>query len=169
MAVLLRTSIVRVTAGSWPKNVGRDQALGFVADCLKRSLDYAEEKGVMLALEDHAEIGTAIEDFTGILDLVNDERLKVNLDTSNPLRSNDSPVELAQRVKHRVVHVHASDVDDGLAHAVAGEGRVPFREIFTVLRSAGFDGWVSLEAGGERGKHGIAQGLKYIKEVWDNA
>ena len=168
-AVALRTHIVRVTAGSWPEGVSREDALRNVADCLKRSLDYAEHKRVMLALEDHPQIGTSVGDFTGILDLVNDHRLKVNLDTSNPMLSGDSPVELAQRVKERVAHVHASDRDEQLEHAVSGEGCVPFREIFSVLKSASFDGWISLEAGGTKGREGISKGLRHIRDAWESA
>ncbi len=165
-AVILRTNIVRVTAGSWPQDCNQEEALGNVADCLKRSLDYAEEKGVMLALEDHPQIGTSVEDFTKILALVNDNRLKVNLDTSNPMESGDSAVELAEIVKERVIHVHASDRDEQLEHQVVGEGCVPFAEIFKILKSANFDGWISLEAGGTKGREGIVEGMRYVREVW---
>jgi sugar phosphate isomerase/epimerase len=167
-AVALRTKIVRVTAGSWPKDCGREEALSNVADCLKRSLDYAQDKGVMLALEDHPEIGTSLEDFTRILSLVNDDRLKVNLDTSNPMESGETAVPLAKIVKERVVHVHASDRNRELEHQVVGEGCVPFAEIFKILKSVDYDGWISLESGGTKGREGIAAGMRYIKEVWES-
>ncbi len=170
MAVAFRTSIVRVTAGStWPQECTREEALRNVAECLKRSLDYAEEKGVALALEDHPEIGTRVEDFTKILALVDDDRLKVNLDTSNPMEAGDSPVALTEIVKDRVVHVHVSDRDAQLEHQVIGEGCVPFPEIFAVLKSAHYDGWLSLEAGGTRGKQGIVDGIRYVKQTWGDA
>ena len=165
-AVALRTNIVRVTAGNWRQDCDREEALSNVADCLKRSLDYAEEKGVMLALEDHPQIGTSVADFVEILALVNDNRLKVNLDTSNPMESGDSAVELARIVKERVVHVHASDRDEQLEHQVVGEGCVPFAEIFEVLKSANFDGWISLEAGGTKGKQGIVEGMRHVRNLW---
>ncbi len=165
-ATLLRTNIVRVTAGTWPKNCGREESLSNVAECLRRSLDYAEEKGVMLAIEDHPQIGTSTEDFTRILSLVNDNRLKVNLDTSNPMESGESAVRLAEIVKERVVHVHASDRNQQLEHQVVGEGCVPFAEIFRILKTAGFDGWISLEAGGSKGQEGITSGMKYVRTVW---
>ncbi len=165
-AVAFRTNIVRVTAGSWPQECSREEALSHVADCLKRGLDYAEEKGVMLALEDHPQIGTSVADFVEILALVDDSRLKVNLDTSNPMESGDSAVELAQMVKERVVHVHASDRDRQLEHQVVGEGGVPFAEIFEALKSANFDGWISLEAGGTKGKQGIVEGMRHIRDIW---
>ena len=166
-AVAFGTNIVRVTSGRWPQDCGRDEALHNVAACLRRSLDYAEENGVNLALEDHPEIGESIEDFTHILDLVGDCRLKLNLDTSNPMEAGESPIRLAQLVKDRVIHVHASDRNQCLEHQVVGEGCVPFAEIFGVLKSAGFDGWVSLEAGGSKGKQGIVEGMRTVRKIWE--
>ena len=165
-AVALGTRIVRVTAGRWPTDCGPEEALRNVAECLRRSLDYAQEQGVALAIEDHPEIGTRISDFVAILSMVDDDRLKVNLDTSNPMESGDSPVALTELVKDRVVHVHASDRNEQLEHQVVGEGCVPFREVFAVLQSAGFDGWVSMEAGGSKGKQGIVEGLSHVREAW---
>ena len=165
-AVELGTSIVRVTAGSWPKDCVREEALDSVADCLRRSLDYAEQHGVMLALEDHPEIGASIDDFTNILNLVDDERLKVNLDRSNPMEAGDSPARLAELVKDRVVHVHASDRNQQLELQVIGEGCVPFSEVFGALRSVGYDGWISLEAGGSKGRPGIVQGMRTVRRAW---
>lgn len=165
-AVALGTHVVRVTSGSWPHDCGRDEALRNVADCLRRSLDYAEQNGVMLALEDHPEIGASIGDFTRILNLVDDDRLKVNLDTSNPMGAGDSPARLAGLVKERVVHVHASDRNQQLELQVVGEGCVPFAEVFGVLKSAGYDGWISLEAGGSKGKLGITEGIRAVRRAW---
>jgi sugar phosphate isomerase/epimerase len=165
-AVAFRTNIVRVTAGSWVEGLSRDEILSNVADGLRDCLDYAESRGVILALEDHPEVGTKIADFMRILELVDDDRLKVNLDTSNPMVSGEDAVDLAELVKDRVVHVHASDRDGDLEHAVVGEGVVNFPGIFKILKAAGFDGWISLEAGGSKGKEGIRQGMEYVRRVW---
>ena len=165
-AVIFRTNIVRLTAGRWLGGQSTEDTLRLVSKGLKANLDYAEEKGVMLALEDHPEIGTRITDFMRILELVDDERLKVNLDTSNPMESGDDPVELAKLVKTRVVHVHLSDRSTDLQHQVAGEGAVDFVSILHILKEAGYDGWLSLEAGGRKGKDAIRQSLDFICEVW---
>ena len=77
-------------------------------------------------------------------------------------------MELAELVKDRVVHVHASDRDKDLAHTVEGEGAVDFPGIFRILKAAGFDGWISLESGGNKGSEGIRQGMEYVKSVWSS-
>ena len=81
----------------------------------------------------------------------------------------EDAIELAGLVGKSVVHVHASDRDERLEHSVAGEGCVPFPEIFQALKASGFDGWISLEAGGPGGKKGIIEGIRYIKKVWESA
>jgi len=165
-AVIFRANIVRLTAGRWLEGKSTEEILRLVAKGLKANLDYAEKKGVILALEDHPEVGTRIADFVRILELVDDERLKVNLDTSNPMEAGDDPVELAKLVKTRVVHVHLSDRSANLQHQVVGEGVVDFVSIFHILKEAGYDGWLSLEAGGRKGKDAILQSLHFIRKAW---
>ena len=165
-AVAFKTNIVRITAGRWIDGISIDKTLNNVAGGIKECLDYAESRGVMLALEDHPEVGTQITHFMRILELVGDHRLKVNLDTSNPMVSGDNAVDLVELVKDRVVHVHASDRNKDLEHTVAGSGAVDFPGIFTILKRAGFAGWISLEAGGTKGEESIRQGMEYIKRTW---
>jgi len=166
-AVVFRTNIVRVTAGSWIDGLSQGEVLQNIADGLKGCLDYAEEKRVVLALEDHPVVGTKISDFVKILDLVDDERLKVNLDTSNPMVSGDNSVDLARLVADRIVHLHASDRLKNHQHCLEGTGEVDFPGVFRVLKSAGYDGWVSLEAGGENKKEDIRRGIEYIRQTWN--
>jgi sugar phosphate isomerase/epimerase len=168
-AVIFRTNIVRLTAGRWCEGQSTGETLKLVAKGLKANLDYAEDKGIILALEDHPEVGTRIADFVHILELVDDERLKVNLDTSNPMEAGDDPVELAKLVNSRIVHVHLSDRSANLQHQVAGEGVVDFVLIFHILKENGYDGWLSLEAGGRKGEDAIQQALHFIRKAWFTA
>jgi len=165
-AVTFRTDIVRLTAGSWIDGLGEEDVLQNIADGLRGCLNYAEEKQVMLALEDHPVVGTKISDFVKILELVDDERLKVNLDTSNPMVSGDNSVDLVKLVADRVVHLHASDRLKELQHCREGLGEVNFAGVFKVLKDVGYDGWISLEAGGD-GKEDIRMGIEYIRKVWN--
>ena len=166
VAKILQTDIIRMTCGSWPEGAQRGGTLRAVAAGVRAAVDVAAEQGVTIALEDHPEIGTKIEDFVEILELADDDRLKVNLDTSNPMVSGQSAVDLAPQVASRVVHVHVSDRDAQLAHAVAGEGAVDFPAIFRILHEAGFDGWLSLEAGGAPQRESIVRSLEYMRAAW---
>jgi len=168
-ALIMDTRIVRVVGGMWPESADRDRALTNVAVGLRECLTYAAHKGISLALEDHPEVGTKVEDFVEILKRVKTNDLKVNLDTSNPMVSGDDSVVLAKLVKSRTIHVHVSDRNADLTHVVLGEGVVDFPAIFRILREDGYDGWLSIEAGGTRGREGIVDSLDYLRRTWASA
>lgn len=150
----------------WLARVSKEDFMRSCADGIRACLDYAEEKGVMLALEDHPVIGMSADDFTRLLDMVNDERLKVNLDTANV--PTDQVVELARRVAGRVVHFHVSETLQGRHGIVIGKGDVPVRDIFSVIKGTGYDGWVSLEAlAGDR--EDLAFSIDYVRRAWESA
>lgn len=175
-ALIFKTDIVRVTAASpfgafavertWIEGADRDDVVQSCADGLRACLDYAEEKKVMLALEDHPNIGWDVEEFTKILELVEDERLKVNLDTSNV--SPDTVLDLTRRVADRVVHLHVKDRLNNDHRIVIGTGEVDLAGVFGILKSAGFDGWLSLETLGG-GEEELRQGIESVRNAWNSA
>lgn len=168
-AVVCGTQAVRLTAGGPPGNMSAEQACRRTAAGLRVCLDYAEQHGVYLTLEDHAPFGDRIADFLRILELVDDPRLKVNLDTSNTLRVGDDPVALTEAVVDRVVHLHVSDVSPEMAHVPSGEGVVDLLRIFTILKRSGYDGWLSSEAGGPPNEESIALSAENIHRLWQEA
>jgi sugar phosphate isomerase/epimerase len=178
MAVVLKTNVVRLTAASHGLvdrvtairllvgGAAKEDVLRSCADGMRACLDYAEEKGVMLALEDHPVIGTNVEDFMRVLELVDDDRLKVNLDTANVPR--DSTAELARRLGARVVHTHISELLEGRHGIVIGKGDVDFRGVFRALKESGYDGWLSLEAL-TGGKEDLRYSIGHIRKAWNEA
>jgi len=174
-ALILGTDIVRVVSGwggqdYWDllKADGLEYGdiLQSVADGLRASLDYAEEKKVMLAFEDHFGIGTKIDDFMKILELVDDDRLKVNLDTANA--TNGSAVDLAKLVADRVVNTHLSDREGHNHQVVVGKGDIDFEGVFRELKKVGYDGWLSMEVF-VGGKENLQFSVDYIRNAWNNA
>ena len=174
-ALIFRTDTVRVVSG-WGGEDYWDilQAQGLeygdilqsVADGLKASLDYAEEKQVMLAFEDHFGVGPRIDDFMKILELADDERLKVNLDTANA--TNGTAVDLARLVADRVVNTHLSDRKGDQHYIVVGKGEIDFEGVFRELKKAGYDGWLSLEVF-VGGKENLQFSIEHIRNAWNNA
>jgi len=121
---------------------------------------------VMLAFEDHFGVGTNIDDFMKILELVDDERLKVNLDTANA--TNGTAVDLARLVAARVVNTHLSD-RKGHDHAiVVGKGDVDFGGVFSELKKADYDGWLSLEVF-VGGKENLQFSVDHVRNAWNDA
>jgi len=104
--------------------------------------------------------------FSEIVDRIDSPWFGVNYDPSNALLAGDDPLILLDRVKDRVVTMHASDrylksgtLEDlrreensagyasRLAHGVIGRGLNDYDAMFSVLDSAGFDSWISIEDG----------------------
>ena len=172
-AKIFGTNIVRITAASHTlvgavsieRGPKRDAAIESIAEGLKGCLDYAAENGITLALEDHPAVGTNIADFMKMLELIDDDRVKVNLDTANV--RDTTTVELAQNVASRVVHTHISELLDNKHGCVIGKGNVDFKGIFSVLKSHGYDDWISLEQlSGD--KDDLHFSVEHIRSVWNS-
>ncbi len=107
----------------------------------------------------------------------------VNYDPSNAIIAGDDPLELLRDVKERVVSMHASDryfeggdVEDLrrieldpqkgyapiLKHGVVGRGLNDYDAIFSILKSVGFDGWISIEDGED-----ADVGMQHLQESAD--
>jgi len=164
-AIIFRTNIVRVVSGIGNEGLEHEVVLQSVADGLKACLDYAEQKQVMLAFEDHFSVGTNIDDFMKILELVGDDRLKVDLDTANV--GSENIVELTELVKDRVVHTHCSELLNNRHGIVIGKGDVDFKSVLGILKNNDYDGWVSLEplAGG---RDDLEFSVNHIRDTWNS-
>lgn len=165
----------RVLSGQRRPEVSRTQGVQWVAECLEELVAYAAQKDVVLALENHykdnywlhPEFAQKSDVFIEILDRVRSPQLGAQFDPSNTILAGEDPIELLQNIKNRVVTMHASDrrlkpghtldelrqAEDSvgyaaiLSHGVIGSGLNDFPKIFSILRGAGFDGWVSIEDG----------------------
>jgi len=160
----------RVLSGQRRLGVSREQGIAWVVECIEELLPYAAEYGIILAMENHfkdnywqtPEFAQKMDIFCEIVEQIDSPWFGVNFDPSNTLLANEDPLVLLQRVKHRVVSMHASDrrprpgIEIGpegitdyeqLIHGEIGTGLNDYEAIFAILRSAGFDGWVSIEDG----------------------
>jgi len=177
-------SFCRVLSGQRRPEVSRAQGVAWVVESIRELLEYAAERHVVLAIENHykdnywhyPEFAQRTEVFLEILNQIDSPWFGAQYDPSNAILAGDDPIELLECVKHRVVTMHASDrallpghtleelrgMEDSLgyasilAHGVVGRGLNDFPKIFRILRAAGFDGWVSIEDG--------INGLEEIRE-----
>lgn len=160
----------RVLSGQRRPEVSEEQGVEWVAACIEALLPYAGERGIILAMENHfkdnywtyPEFAQKMRLLCAIVERIESPWFGVNYDPSNALVANEDPLELLERVKWRVVSMHASDrrprpgVSLGpegitdytqLIHGEIGTGMNDFDAIFRILRGVGFDGWVSIEDG----------------------
>jgi sugar phosphate isomerase/epimerase len=192
MTVELGGQYCRVLSGQRRPEVNREDGLHWVADCIAACHDYARERNVVLILENHYKDNYwEHPEFAQHMDVFCDlvERLPaaefpnfgVNYDPSNTILTGEDPLELLRRVKHRVVTMHASDrylaegtIEDlrreedsigyarRLRHGEIGKGMNDYDAIFTELKNAGFDGWISIEDGVE-GLDQLARSAAFLR------
>lgn len=176
----------RVLSGQRRPGVSREQGVAWVVECIEELLPYAAEHGIILAMENHfkdnywqyPEFAQKMDIFCEIVDKIDSPWFGVNYDPSNTLLANEDPLVLLERVKHRVVSMHASDrrprpgikigpegITDytQLIHGEIGTGLNDFDTIFAILRSVGFDGWVSIEDG-VNGMEELKRSAAYLSE-----
>jgi sugar phosphate isomerase/epimerase len=152
LAPVLGARLVRcVAAGPALANEPRPERLDAVVRALQVAVRRAEEVGITLALENHADVDAG--ELTAILGAV--PGLTVCLDTANALRVGDDPVTLAGAVRERVSMVHLKDVvapsaDDGPCGPRSvpfGDGIVDLDGVLTALRPHVHDLPVCVELG----------------------
>ena len=165
----------RVLSGQRRPEVSREQGIAWVVEAIEALIPHAQSLGLTLTLENHykdnywqhPEFAQSSDVFCEILERVPSPTLAVNFDPSNAILAGEDPIELLRKVRHRVVTMHASDrsikpgytLDDLraqedstgyasiLQHGEIGKGLNDFDAIFSILRDAGFDGWISIEDG----------------------
>ncbi len=175
MAHTLGASYCRVLSGQRRPELTNEQGVKLAADSIYACLPYAQERGITLNLENHykddfwdyPEFAQKIDVFCDLVDAIEHPNFGVNYDPSNAILAGDDPIELLQRVSHRVVTMHASDryllegtledlrAEEGgvqgyakrLSHGEIGKGLNDYDAIFRELKSKGFDSWISIEDG----------------------
>jgi sugar phosphate isomerase/epimerase len=169
-AAALGARYCRVLSGQRRPEVGREQGVQWVVECITELLPFAADHGVVLIMENHfkdnywqfPEFAQRMDLFVEIVDRIESPWFGVNFDPSNTLLANEDPLLLLKRVKHRVVTMHASDrrpkpgvaigpegiIDyTQLIHGEVGTGVIDYNAIFSILATVNFDGWISIEDG----------------------
>ncbi|WP_168564601.1 sugar phosphate isomerase/epimerase family protein [Crateriforma spongiae] len=167
----------RVLSGQRRPEISRQDGIRYAADCIRACIPYAKERGITLIIENHykdnywtyPEFAQYADVFCDLVDAIDVPGFGVNYDPSNTLIAGEDPIELLQRVKDRVVTMHASDryLKEGtwddlrheemdvegyaqrLCHGEIGKGLNDYDQIFAILQDIGFDGWISVEDGVE--------------------
>jgi sugar phosphate isomerase/epimerase len=181
----------RTLSGQRFPGLSREEGIERTLDGIRRSLDYAESRDVVLCMENHYKDGTwrypefaQPEDiFLEIVEQIDSPFFGVQYDPSNAVVAGYDPVRFLERVRHRVVTMHASDrflapgatlddlaTADGAAgyaavlkHGETGKGMNDYDAIFRLLAGVNFDGWISIEDG-INGLDEIARSVEFLKQ-----
>ena len=180
----------RVLSGQRRPDLPRDEGVAQVVGAIKSLLPFAEKHGVVLNMENHykdnywkyPEFAQKADVFVEIVNQIDSPWFGVNYDPSNTILAGEDPLELLERVKHRVVTMHASDrylktgtIEDlrkeedsvgyasRLSHGVIGKGMNDYDKIFSTLDAVGFNSWISIEDGMD-GMNDLRESVRFLRE-----
>jgi sugar phosphate isomerase/epimerase len=190
LCVALGIRHCRTLSGQRYPDMSRREGIERTVLGIRRSLEYAEQRGVVLCLENHYKDGTwqypefaQPEDiFLEVLEQIDSPSLGVQFDPSNAVVGGFDPVPFLEKVKTRVVTMHASDrflapgatleelrqsdgslgYSDKLRHGETGKGLNDYDAIFRILASVGFTGWISVEDG-MNGLEELSRSVAFLK------
>jgi sugar phosphate isomerase/epimerase len=181
----------RTLSGQRYPDLSRREGIERTVEGIQRSLEYAAQKDVVLCMENHYKDGTwqypefaQPEDiFLEIIDRIDSPHFGVQYDPSNATVGGFDPVRFLEKVKHRVVSMHASDrylapgatldelrqsdgslgYSDKLRHGETGQGLNDYDAIFRILSGVGFSGWISVEDG-MNGLDELRRSVEFLKK-----
>ena len=199
MSAALGAKYCRVLSGQRRKDITREEGMGYVVESINACIPVAEKLGITLIIENHykddfwtePEFAQMMDVFVDLVSRIDSPSFGVNFDPSNAIAAGEEPLELLDKVKHRVLTMHASDrylasgtiedlrkAEGGSAgyvsffkHGVIGKGLNDYDAIFKTLKDVGFDSWISIEDGvdGMEQMHESADFLREkIKKYWPN-
>jgi sugar phosphate isomerase/epimerase len=178
-AALAGAKMIRVTAGQGHPQTGRTDGVSWAVEGLKLALGTAERAKVKLVYENHSKPGVwqyadfslTTDIFLEIADQLKGTAMGILFDTANPLVYGDDPLPILEQVIDRVLCIHAADTHKRgiLEPARLGTGLVPFKPIFTRLRRAGFEGWISMEEASNLGEAGVRDAANFVRQTWANS
>lgn len=199
MSAALGAKYCRVLSGQRRKDITKEEGMKYVVDSINACIPAAKEVGVTLIIENHykddfwtePEFAQMMDVFVDLVSRIDSPYFGVNFDPSNAIAAGEEPLELLEKVKHKVLTMHASDrylangtiedlrkAEGGSAgyvsffkHGVIGQGLNDYDAIFKTLKDVGFDSWISIEDGvdGMEQMHQSADFLREkIKKYWPN-
>ena len=181
----------RTLSGQNRPGLDRNKAVRWCVEMIREAVAYAEEKGVIINIENHykdgyweyPEFALRSEVFLEIIEQIDSPYFGINFDPSNTIVAGEDPIRLLEKIKGRVVTMHASDrylkggtIQDlrkteldplhgyakAIQHGIIGRGLNNYDAIFQILKDAGFNGWISIEDG-MNGMEELRQSVEFLR------
>lgn len=165
---------VRMTAGMAHEGLSIDDGVKYCTECFEQVIDTAEKYDVKLCVENHSKPGAwPLVDFTfnpnaflAIYDKIKDMPIGINFDTANAIACGADLHEMLSTVIDKVWTVHMNDsATVGYWTPIGiGKGLVDYDDVFSILKSNNFDGWVCIEEASGRGIDGVREAIEYARK-----
>jgi len=183
LAHALGVPSIRVNAGTWAVSGGpglvesrgwtepwegfsEDDGFAWAVEGLSACAHHAEQRGVMLLLENHWGLTTTAEGMLRVLEGVNSPWLRAILDMGNFYYDGDMYGAM-ERVAPYVDLAHAKTYPGGgLVFTID----IDFARVFRILKNAGFQGYVSIEMEGhEHADTAVPKSVTVLREAWERS
>lgn len=180
LASALGAKYVRVTAGQAHPATTEAEGIKWAIAYLRKAVQSSEKYGITLVYENHAKPGAweyidfsnPPRIFLAIAQGIKDTAIGINFDTANILSAGqENTIEILDAVFDKVLTIHVAETATlgKLTPVVIGTGMVPFKAIFSYLKSKQFDGWLCLEEFGNKGEEGMVQAINFARRTWNEA
>ncbi|MEM3465139.1 MAG: sugar phosphate isomerase/epimerase family protein, partial [Candidatus Jordarchaeales archaeon] len=134
-----------------------EQAIMWVIEGLRKCVKYAEENGVVIALENHGGITARADSVIRIVESVGSPWLRVNLDLGNYRESTYE--DIAKTVPY-AVHIHGKV-------SISENMKVDYEKVKRVLEDKGYNGFISIEyEEKEDPKIGVREFARYLLRLF---
>ena len=183
LAHALGVPSIRVNAGTWRQgddgpglietkgwvtpweDATEDDGFNWAIEGLGACLEHAQERGVMLLLENHWGLTTTADGMLRILEEINSPWLRAILDMGNFYYDGDMYTAM-EKVAPWVDLAHAKTYPGGgLVFTIP----LDFERIFRILKGAGFTGYVSIEMEGkEAAETAVVKSARLLQKAWEN-
>lgn len=169
LAKQIGADCISVTSGL-PGSGGKPaKGIEIFIDSLKVICKQAEKLDIRVGIE--YEPGLLVErasELAEIIARVDSPCLGANLDIGHSFLTGESPQEAVSLLQGRIWNTHVEDIHAYKHyHLIPGEGELPFNEYFQALKSASYDGYLTVELytyadmPEEAGRHSLA----YLKKL----
>jgi sugar phosphate isomerase/epimerase len=140
-AAVMGAPVIRIFAGKVPKGGSEEVALDLCVAGINECLDYAAEKGVLLALENHGGITATPQQLLAIVERVKDSKwFGVNYDSGN-FRTKDPYGDLEKIAPYAV----NAQIKVAIKPGDGAEEPADLKRMVEILRAANYRGYVVLE------------------------
>ncbi|NOX53079.1 MAG: sugar phosphate isomerase/epimerase [Planctomycetes bacterium] len=146
-AAEIGTSIVNTDEGPKPEWTTEEEDHVLMRYVLKEAAAVAEPRKILIGLEPHQQYSKTPDGLDRIYHLVDSPAIGINFDTGNSYLAGQDPYAWLERVKDRLVHVHAKDISIQQSEAergkvtgtpvgcACGDGVIDWERVIAICRS----------------------------------
>ena len=148
LASSLESKYIRILGDKDPAPGGEDPDDEYIVSVLKKLSPLAKEAKVTLLVETNGAYADT-KRLKKLIDAVDSPYVAVLWDLQHPYRFfNESPEETYENIGEYVKYVHVKDsrvIEGKIMYFMMGDGDMPLREMLDMLKTKGYEGYVSLE------------------------